>query len=705
MPKPKKTIEEYRAKRDFRKTPEPSPEQPLASSPDELQFVVHRHDATRLHYDLRLEMEGVLRSWAVPRGFSYNPEDKRLAVRTEDHPFAYLTFEGVIPKGEYGAGSMTIWDRGTYHFVNRDGIGGVGAGKVEIALRGRRLRGEWHLVLTKGTAREGGSPEDGSDEWLIFKARDLYARGSDQAVGGDLKASRPAPFPQSIAPMKPARKVRQAFSDPDWIFEMIFEGLRCRLMTRQGQPSLYSASVGPEDDLLPRLPELAKEAGKLRAENAWIDGVLVALDDTGRPSREVLAERLRGDGERIVQFYAFDLVHYEEFDLRPVPLIERKAQLASVIPPGRSLLYVDHVPGSGEGLVRIVEQSGLHGVMAKRADSVYASGRADAWVEIEVRPHETARKKDLSEALAPSGGEYAPTDARVKFTNLKKVYWPDQGFTKGDLLGYYEQVADFILPYLIDRPSHLLRYPDGVEGKSFYQHEAPKHLPAWFETIPIPSESKARTVPHMICNDRTSLLYLINLGSIDLHPWMSRKGSLDSPDWAVLDLDPKDAPFRDVIRVARVIKKILDAIGVESCLKTSGKSGLHIFIPLAPGYDYDQSRMFCEGIARVVVKDHGDFATIERATQNRKSRVYVDYMQNREGQTVVPPYVVRPVPEATVSTPLQWEELDFDLDPRDFHLRSVLPRLSRAGDLFRPALDRGQDLLPAIKKLQEYLKR
>lgn len=696
MPKPRKTIEEYRAKRDFRKTPEPAPETERKTGLDDLEFVVHRHDATRLHYDLRLEMEGVLRSWAVPKGFSYSPEDKRLAVRTEDHPFEYLTFEGVIPKGEYGAGSMTIWDRGTYRFVNRDGIGGVGAGKVEIALRGRRLRGEWHLVLTKG---------GGSDEWLLFKARDRYARGADQAAGGDLKLARPASFPDTIEPMKPARKVRTPFSDPDWIFEMIFEGLRCRFTLDEQGLRLRSASVGAEQNLLEKLPEIAKEASKLRAEQYWIDSVLIALDETGRPSREALASRLRGDSARPVQLYAFDLVHYEEFDLRTVPLIERKAQLASVIPAGRTILFVDHVPGSGEGLTRVVQQSGLHGVMAKRAASPYATGRSEDWVEIEVYAHETARKKDLGSTLAPAEGEYSPSDARVTFTNLKKVYWPDQGYTKGDLLGYYEQVADFILPYLIDRPSHLLRYPDGVEGKSFYQHEAPKHLPAWFETILIPSESKGRPVPHMICRDRTSLLYLINLGSIDLHPWMSRRGSLDSPDWAVLDLDPKDAPFRDVIRVARVVKKILDAIGVESCLKTSGKSGLHIFIPLKPGYDYDQSRMFCEGIARVVVKDHGDFATVERATQNRKSRVYVDYMQNRRGQTVVPPYVVRPVPEATVSTPLHWDELDFDLDPRDFHMRSVLPRLARGGDLFRTALDRGQDLLPAIERLQEYLSR
>lgn len=697
MPESRKSIEEYRAKRDFRKTPEPAPEVQRETGLEDLQFVVHRHDATRLHYDLRLEMEGVLRSWAVPKGFSYNPEDKRLAVRTEDHPFEYLTFEGVIPKGEYGAGTMTIWDRGTYRFVNRDGIEGVSAGKLEIELRGRRLRGEWHLVLTKG---------GGSDEWLLFKARDLYARGADQAAGGDLRLALPSETFGIIPPMKPGRKVRKAFSDPDWIFEMIFEGLRCRLTRDPSGLELRSTSVGADQNLLAKLPEITKEAGKLRAQQFWIDCVLIALDETGRPSREALADRLRGDTARIAQLYAFDLVHYEEFDLTPVPLIERKAQLASLIPPGRAILFVDHVPGSGEGLARVVQQSGLHGVMAKRAASAYTSGRSEDWIEIEVETHESARKKDLGSTLAPSeGGEYAPSDARVKFTNLKKVYWPDQGYTKGDLLGYYEQVADFILPYLIGRPSHLLRYPDGVEGKSFYQHEAPKHLPAWFETIEIPSESKGRPVPHMICNDRTSLLYLINLGSIDLHPWMSRKGSLDSPDWAVLDLDPKDAPFRDVIRVARAIKKILDAIGVVSCLKTSGKSGLHIFIPLQPGYDYDQSRMFCEGIARVVVRDHGDFATVERATQNRKSRVYVDYMQNRRGQTVVPPYVVRPVPEATVSTPLHWEELDFDLDPRDFHMRSVLPRLSRGGDLFRPALDQGQDLLPAIARLQEYLSR
>jgi bifunctional non-homologous end joining protein LigD len=292
---------------------------------------------------------------------------------------------------------------------------------------------------------------------------------------------------------------------------------------------------------------------------------------------------------------------------------------------------------------------------------------------------------------------------RLRLGNLDKVYWPAQGYTKGDLLAYYDQVAPYLVPHLVDRPVHMLRYPDGIEGEAFYQRQAPEHLPDWFETLEVQDESRGQRDRHMIIGSREALLTLVNLGSIDIHPWMSRRQSLDSPDYTVIDLDPKSAPFGNVVKVARVVGRILRGIGVEPHLKTSGKTGIHIYLPLRRGYTYDHSRMFAEGIARAVCREIGDLATVERGMGARGGKVYVDFLQSRRGQTVVPPYAVRPVAEASVSTPLTWDELDGDLHPSHFTLHDVIERLESRGDLFLPVLGEGEDLLPAIAALERYL--
>ncbi len=292
--------------------------------------------------------------------------------------------------------------------------------------------------------------------------------------------------------------------------------------------------------------------------------------------------------------------------------------------------------------------------------------------------------------------------AGVPVTHPRKVYWPEQGYTKGDLVGYYDQVASWILPYLKDRPLHLYRWPDGIRGKSFYQKQLPDDLLNGVETVDVARNGEPPTL-YAMCNDRATLLTLINSGSIDLHPWMSRKGSLDSPDWSILDLDPKTAPFSSVIKVARVVGRILRGVGIEPYLKTSGSSGLHVCIPLAPGYTYEQSRMFCEAVARLVVRDHPDLATVERVVSRREGRVYIDFLQNRREQTVVPPYVVRPVEAASVSMPLAWDELEGEFQIADFTLKTAPRRIERTGDLFRTALSHPQDLAPAIDALGKYL--
>jgi bifunctional non-homologous end joining protein LigD len=677
------SLDKYRAKRDFAKTPEPSP-QPVGSPGGEVTegpFVVHRHEARNLHYDLRLEMEGVLKSWAVPKGFSWVPEDKHLAVRTEDHPVEYLEFDGVIPKGQYGAGTMTIWDRGTYRVV-KEGCGpaALRGGKLEIELFGGRLRGQWHMVRLAKSDRD----------WLLFKYRDRYAREKGEAEFPlDLSRTAPSRAPRAPKAMLPGGD-RPPFNDAAWLFELRFRGARLLTVVRDDAVRFLGADGKA---FAPALPELESALRRIRAREAILDGVLVATDGAERPDASRLAERLAAGKTDELRYYVFDLLRYEAWDLRALPLRERKEALESILPREARVLYVDHVVERGEDLADAVRRGGLPGVVAKRAESTYRAGPSDDWAAVPVAA-EPAGEGSVLDGLRDA----APRRSRVRLTNRGKVYWPAEGITKGRLLDYYERMADVILPYLRDRPVHMLRYPDGIEGKSFYHKNVTGRIPDWVRTVRI-GEADGEEVRYVVCNDRDTLLHLVNLGSIDLHPWLSRTDEPELPDWAILDLDPSDDDFAKPVRIARTIGKILMGAGVRPLLKTSGKTGLHIYVPLVRRYSYEQARMFCEVVARMTLKEHRDIATVERTPAKRGSRVYVDFGQNRREQTVVPPYVVRPVPGACVSTPLDWDELSGRLSPRDFDLETVPERLDRLGDLFRGSLQ-PQGLEGAIEALE-----
>jgi len=673
------SIEKYRAKRDFAQTPEPAPGE--APGRGGAVFVIHRHEARNLHYDLRLEMEGVLKSFAVPKGFSWVPADKHLAVRTEDHPLEYVDFDGVIPKGQYGAGTMTIWDRGTYRVVGEgDGVRGLEEGKLEVELFGGRLRGEWHLV------RLAKSEKD----WLLFKTRDRYARGKDDAEFPlDLSRTERAPLPRAPKAMR-AGEVGEPFSDPEWVFELEFSGRRLLAGVRDDEVRFRGADGKA---FRTELPEVAGELRRLRARQALVDGVLVATDEADRPDADRLAAALAAGETAELRFYVFDLLHYDEWDLLGFPLRERKAALASVLPALPRVLYVDHVTERGTELSGVVERGGLAGVIAKRADSPYRAGASPLWRRI------PARAATATGSATGELGRAVPRRSRVKLTNRDKVYWPAEGITKGELLDWYDGIADVLLPYLRGRPVHMLRYPDGIEGKSFYQKNVTGRIPDWVETVRVKVED-GEEVRYVVCNDRDTLLHLVNLGSIDLHPWLSRTDEPDRPDWAILDLDPSDDDFAKPVRIARTVGKILRGAGLRPLLKTSGKTGLHIYIPLVRRYDYEQARMFCEVVARMTVMEHRSIATVERTPAKRGNKVYVDFLQNRREQTVVPPYVVRPVPGAPVSTPLDWDELSGRVHPAEWNLRTVPERLERLGDLFRGALQDLQELEPAIEALE-----
>ena len=826
-------LEAYRAKRKADQTPEPFG----ASRQEGHRFVVQLHAARARHYDFRLELGGVLKSWAVPKGPSPNPTEKRLAVHVEDHPVDYVNFEGSIPAGNYGAGAVIVWDRGRWVALN-DPTEGLKEGKLLFELRGYKLRGRWTLVKTRR----------GKNEWLLIKERDGYAnerstvdypadsilsgRTVEQVADGeDRAASLVARLERLGAKRREIEAARlrpmlatagQPFTDPAWLFELKYDGYRLFAEKRDDRTTLYSRRG---HDLTGTFPDVAEIVTALPFANFIVDAEVVVNDERGLPSFNRLQKRgrlsRRHDVERAVleepaTLYAFDLVAFEGFDLRPLPLVERKNLLRTMLPTIGPLRYSEHVVGAGEAMFAEVERMGLEGVVGKRADSPYLSKRSADWVKINAAksddfvvvgaiPAKTGsgfgalllaqyragvlvyagrvgsgfnhRDIDaighllaaLPSADPPAGApaergahwcdagpvvqvkfkqrtadgllrqpvflrvrddkaqadcEWPSAEApvvetveepppevaqsarpRVDLTNLDKVFWPAEGFTKGDLIGYYESVAPWLLPYLRDRPVVLTRYPDGIEGKSFFQKDAPVYAPDWLRLETMWSEQAEREIRYFVLDDLDSLLYVINLGTIPLHVWSSRVSALERPDWCILDLDPKGAPLAHVVKIARHIHALCRDVGLPTYVKTSGSTGLHVLIPLGARYTYEQSRTLAELLARFTAKSLPEIATIVRSVGEREGKVYLDYLQNGHGRLLVGPLSVRPLPGAPVSMPLEWSQVTARLRLERFNIRTVRSQLLKRGDPLASVLIDSIDMLAAIDALQSLLVR
>jgi bifunctional non-homologous end joining protein LigD len=860
---PADNLSSYRAKRSPDRTPEPMGTGVVA--PSNL-FVVHKHAARNLHFDLRLEMDGVLRSWAVPKGPSYDMADKRLAVKVEDHPIEYGDFEGNIPHGNYGAGGVIVWDRGEWVPLE-PWKEGLEKGKLLFELKGYKLHGKWTLVKIKKSEKD----------WLLIKERDSYVKSPGDefpeesvlsgltveeimAGAGPGAAVRKA-LEATDAPRTrvDARKVDamhcesadEAFTRDGWLFELKLDGYRLIASKSKGEALLLTRN---RNDYTGVFPEVARAVKALPYDECIIDGEVVVCDAKGLPSFARLQQRgrlsspmeiRRAAVELPATFYAFDLLAFEEFDLRPLPLAERKQYLTQVVPKLGALRWLDHIESEGEAFLDQVTAMGLEGIVAKRAASKYRGGRSADWLKIkaektgdfvivgytapkgsrshigalqlgdfvngtlvyagrvgtgfnddllkelkslldpitrtspacagpvlapsadplgsaeipdtrtttwvepthvcEVRyrewtpdgflrhavfarlrydkpAHECERQawsggtdtaSPVTESLVGTEADGTPENAEeiqrapkpavqknIAFTNLKKVYWPADKYTKGDLVEYYRAVSKWMLPYLANRPIVLTRFPDGIDGKSFYQKDAPVFAPDWMRTIPIWSEDTQREIKYFICDCEEALLYLANMGSIPLHIWASREGSLELPDWCVIDLDPKEAPFSDVIRCAQVLRRVCESVGLPSYVKTTGKTGLHILLPLGRQCTYEQSRMLGELLARVVLRELGEIATITRHVTKRGDKVYLDYLQNRHGQTIVAPFSVRPLPGATVSMPLRWEDVNESLDPKQFTIRNAIERMEKLGaDPVLPVLETKPDLAQVLEAL------
>lgn len=778
-------LDKYQAKRNFRKTPEPRGTKKKHAG--ELIFVVQKHDASHLHYDFRLEMDGVLKSWAVPKGPSLNPEEKRLAVQVEDHPYAYKDFEGVIPEGNYGAGNVIIWDAGTYMSLKEWPLEKqLKTGHLEIELRGKKLRGSYDLVRMK----------DGKN-WLLIKKHDRYESTRDvrtleksvvtgrtlkKHVGKDV-------MPHHVAPML-ATLTDKPFDDKDWLFEVKWDGYRALAEVKKGKVALYSRN---KIDFTQRYKSISEALAELQ-HDVVLDGEIVAMDKDGVSRFQLLQEYTKTPVQ--LTYRVFDLLFLDGTDLRTMPLLERKKLLELLLPQKGPLQFSDHIEEKGKALFKEAQKRDWEGIMAKRKHSAYESKRTQQWLKIKTEKRQEAiicgytaprnsreqfgalvlgmyingeltfvghtgsgfdRKsllaihaklqpleqktspfstvpetnmpvtwvkpvlvcevkfaewtKDLrmrqpiflglrEDKKAASVGRETTQAEKQHMTHPEKIYWPALGLTKKDLVQYYDKIAATMLPYLKDRPESLNRHPDGVDKPGFFQKDINFHTPESVEIFTQFSEASGRDVHYLVCNNKEALLYMANLGCVEINPWNSRLRTISKPDYLVIDLDPGENTFQQVVTVAKAVHEVLERAGLPSYVKTSGKTGLHIFVPTGARYSYTQIRQFAEILVTLVHQKLPEITSIERSPAKRRTKIYLDFLQNSEGQTLAAPYSLRPTPEATVSTPLRWEEVNGRLDPKKFTIKAIFRRLKKYGDLWQGMLQDAADIAKAIERLE-----
>jgi bifunctional non-homologous end joining protein LigD len=904
-----KKLAEYRQKRRFDKTAEPSGS---VAREAKARFVIQKHAATRLHYDLRLEVGGVLKSWAVPKGPSLNPGDKRLAVHVEDHPLEYRKFEGVIPKGQYGGGEVIVWDQGTYKLEGHlDADAQLARGELKFILHGQKVRGSFVLVQIKNSKVK--------NEWLLIKHRDEFAdplwdaeKHAQSIVSGrtleDVKLGRPARAPldaNTISSLPGARKTpmprsvsltlaslsEKPFSNPGWLFEVKWDGVRGIAYLSNGEVAVRSRA-GREISL--EYPEVRDLANQLDATEAIVDGELVALDSAGRSNFQKLQNRagVRNPSQQLLEsipalYYAFDLLYCDGYDLRKVELEQRKGLLKQILRPNDRIRYSEHEIEKGKELYEAARQQSLEGIIGKKRDSAYMGQRTSLWLKFKIvneldavvcgwtaprRSREFfgalvlglydgsqlefigsvgtgfdyAKQKEIFEQLQKLGQpkgvfsdapklketiEWAKPDlvAQVKYgnwtdggrlrapvflamrtdvspkecttqavrpndnrgqenladgaegatksetphltsaaphskrregsaksraaanapryekraasptksgetvltsgieneirkgtsdnrnieieghvlrlTHLNKIYFPESGIKKRDLLAYYFRVGHLMLPFLKDRPMVLRRYPNGIREKAFFQKEAPESVAEWVERATVPSEERGGDMPYLMANNLASLIYLTNLGCIDHNPWSSRSETQDLPDYVFFDLDPTPGtPFATVLKIARTIYAILHSIKLSCFLKTSGASGFHIFVPLKPQYTYAQTRGFAELVGRIADSELPGLITFERTVHKRPGgKVLMDALQNARGKPLATVYSVRAYPGAPVSTPVTPAELKTQFAADRWNLNNVEQRIKKVGNLWGDFWDKRQSLSEALELLDQRL--
>lgn len=811
----------YFKKRRFKDTPEPHGK--LKKTPSKrLAFVVQEHDATRLHYDFRLELHGVLKSWAVPKGPSLDPHEHHLAVETEDHPYEYRKFEGVIPENNYGAGSVIIWDEGWYEARGDDKSEDTlqkqyEKGHMTFVLHGSKLRGEFALVKMPKAAEEKA--------WLLIKKDDEFASKADvtkldtsvkshkrvSELGKNSNSPNMTVYPKKTSPwaIKPmlSTLVDEPFDSSDWLFENKWDGYRAIGSKKNDSVELYSRAG---TDFSSKYPPV-KEALRSMEHDVIFDGEIVIVDKEGRPHFEWLQSWSKVQ-EGFLRYYIFDILWIDGYDIRTMPLIERKELLKEVIPEDSILHYSDHVEAEGKALFRQMQEQKLEGMVAKKKDGTYREGfRGDSWLKIKTHMRQEVviggyteprggrkylgalvtgvyneagefvyvghsgggipdrLRKELAEKLqrlerktspfldapkpnAPvhwvepklvaemSFSEWTkegymrqptfegmrddkkptavkkekthkkseidktaaakPTAGVVEITHPDKIFFPKHKYTKGDIAAYYTSVAEYILPYLKDRACSMLRMPDGITGPSFFQKNN-EHLPEWVPYADIFSESNKGDLRWVKGGELQTLLYMVQLGCIEINPWNSRVQNLEKPDWIVIDLDPEGVDFTKVVEVAHTVKEVCDEWKIPCHPKTSGKTGIHIYIPMGAKYTYEQAKNLAHLIALEINKRQPKITSVERMPEKRQHKIYLDFLQNREGQTLAAPYSVRPTPDASVSMPLEWSEITSSLRPTDFTIKNALIRIKQKGDIWKPVLGEAIHLRETLARIEK----
>ena len=896
-------LETYRKKRDFAVTPEPGPDRPAPAPAAALRYMVHKHDATRLHYDLRLEVDGVLASWACPKGPSYDPAQKRLAVETEDHPLAYGDFEGRIPDGEYGAGDSIIWDRGTYDTVPPAQVREQRRkGHLHVVFEGQKLRGGWHLVRTR--------PQGGKAQWLLFKAKDgterpdydVVAEHPESVVSGRRLTRGPErqrnlrgvhPDPETLLgrvwpPMLAVLAKGTPAPAERYVYEVKYDGYRALAAISGGKVSVRSRN---DLDFGARFPWVLPALSQIVVGEAVLDGELVALDEAGVSRFQRL-----GDPNSEHRYVVFDLLWLDGEDLRSRPLEERRELLESVMANTRPPLELaQQVRGDERTALAEAKRRGWEGLLAKLRGSPYVGTRSADWLKLKVlgtdelviagwtpisngaaevgallvaarrgdrfvyagkvgtgfdRPMRRRlltllRKDEVSRPAiegaprmrdahwvtprhvaelqftewtrdgklrhpsfqglredkgpmeigedeqvsarssrrggstsAPSGRRAAgravsaararttstgrtgktgktsgrgsgskkarpssktaddgdpdgatgffgsapsegfgtwhsnrgddaerppsvaaqeitatePPPPEVPLTHPEKVLFPVSKITKRDVRTYADAVAPALIAALRGRPLSMQQWPQGI-GKPGIFRQGATTAPSWISRVTV--QHVDHPLEHIVVDRPETVSWLANQSALTLHMTSSRAATVDNPDWVAFDFDPATG-WEQIVPLARALKGLLDELKLVSVPKTSGKRGLHVFVPLGPGHTHAQALTFAEAVAGALGARFPDRATTERSLNRRHGRLYLDAHQNGRLKTMVAPYSIRAVEGAPVSTPLEWDEVDARLDPGKFNIRTVPARLRERGDLFAPALA-GKQRLPEFR--------
>lgn len=830
---------EYSRKRNFDITSEPAEARRSGKrKAGALRFVIQKHDASHLHYDFRLELDGTLKSWAIPKGPSLDPKDKRLAVHVEDHPLGYASFEGTIPKGQYGAGDVIVWDHGVWQPLS-DPAAAYKAGKLKFTLIGEKLTGDWNLVRTH--LRGSGDKE----QWLLIKERDETAREAadynvvdalpQSVITGALLAEKPpragkakaaskaagkplakpqkaaanqarVAIPQSLSPQLATLAERPP--EGDWLYEIKFDGYRILARVLDNEVRLFTRNG---HDWTAKLPQQARAIKALGLQDGWLDGEVVVLNDDGLPDFQALQNAFDAGLSNDILYFVFDLPFHDGHDLREQPLEQRRAELKKLLGRRRSgpLRFSEAFAVQHGDIVASACAMSLEGVIGKRAGSRYVSRRSDDWIKLKCRLRQEfvivgytapqgsrsgfgalllavnegdglvyagrvgtgfneatltqlhGRMRELERADTPlatalrgaqaravqwiepslvgevefaewtregivrqaafialrsdkpageivrelprtpgqgsraadqsagkpgkaakvdktasrSGGKGRENVAGVPISHPERVIDSQSGMRKVDLARFYSEIAEWLLPFLDNRPVSIVRAPDGVGGELFFQKHAERlAIPHIKHLDPILDPGHDRL---MEIDSVPALVGAVQMGTIELHTWGATSSSIEKPDHFVLDLDPDAAlPWRSMLEATRLTLSVLDELGLDAYLKTSGGKGMHIIVPLARHASWDTVKAFAKAIAQFLATQLPERFTATSGPKNRVGKIFVDYLRNGRGASTVAAYSVRARPGLPVSVPIARDELDGLRASNQWHVGNLQKRLS-----------------------------